>query len=267
MADCMERNTNQSPGGPLRVTLVANAGVLLEYGGVTLLLDGIYGPHGHPFSNLTDEVWQGMLHGKPPFERIDYLLFTHQHPDHFSPEMTAEFLAHRKVKGVFLPDGHAAAMDHLKERLGSDGTPCVLLSHETDHAAYRIEPGVEVRAFSTLHLDKKYHGIPHFCYVLSFGEKRVLFTADVDYTEETFENLHGLRFEAVFVNPLFFNVLRHDRFFRGRLDAGRIVIYHVPFSGEDEMRMRPALARDLVEWPPEKQEADVLCMPFQTLEL
>ncbi len=265
MADCMEKD--RVPEAGFRATLVANAGLLLEYGGVTLLLDGIFGPEGHPFSTLMPEAREGMLRGEPPFQRIDYLLFTHLHPDHFSPEMTGEFLRRRRVKGLFLPDGSTAAMDRLKKQVEADRTPCVLLSGQTDHASYRIEPGLTVQAFSTLHLDRKYHGIPHFCYLLTFGEKRALFTADVDYTEETFENLRGVRLRAVFVNPLFFNVLRHDRFFRGHLDAERIVIYHVPFSGEDELRMRPALARDLVAWPPERQEADVLCLPFQTLEL
>ena len=66
----------------LRVTLVCNAGLLLEYHGTTLLLDGIYGKEGHPFSNLTPQVWKQMKAGEPPFEKIDYLLFTHAHPDH-----------------------------------------------------------------------------------------------------------------------------------------------------------------------------------------
>ena len=50
-------------GEKLRVTLIANAGLLLEYQGITLMMDGIYGKEGHPFSNLKPEVWQRMLAG------------------------------------------------------------------------------------------------------------------------------------------------------------------------------------------------------------
>ena len=50
-------------GERLRVTLIANAGLLLEYQGITLMLDGIYGKEGHPFSNLRPEVWRRMLAG------------------------------------------------------------------------------------------------------------------------------------------------------------------------------------------------------------
>ena len=44
----------------LRITLIANAGLLMTYEGTTLMIDGIYGREGHPFSNLTPEVWQDM---------------------------------------------------------------------------------------------------------------------------------------------------------------------------------------------------------------
>ena len=47
-------NQGERTDEKLRVTLVCNAGLLLEYRGTTVLMDGIYGPEGHPFSNLTD---------------------------------------------------------------------------------------------------------------------------------------------------------------------------------------------------------------------
>ena len=45
----------------LRITLIANAGLLMTYRGTTLMVDGIYGREGHPFSNLSPEVWREML--------------------------------------------------------------------------------------------------------------------------------------------------------------------------------------------------------------
>ena len=89
----------------LRATLVANAGLLLEYAGTTLLLDGIYENELHGFSNLAPDVWQKMLSGAQPFTSISSLLFTHQHPDHFSPSMTLAYLQKRKVSSVFIPEG------------------------------------------------------------------------------------------------------------------------------------------------------------------
>jgi len=49
----------------VRVTLLANAGVLVEYQGTTLLLDSIYGREPHYFSDLKPGVWEQMLRGEP----------------------------------------------------------------------------------------------------------------------------------------------------------------------------------------------------------
>ena len=251
----------------LRVTLVANAGLLLEYDGATLLLDGIYGREGHPFSNLSDEVWHRLLAAEHPFEQIDYLLFTHAHPDHLSPEMTLKFLKRRRVKGVFLPDTRTVRESGLTVYLAGNGTPAVLLSDATDHAAYRVEPEIEVRAFRTLHLDKEFERVRHFCYLLTFGQKRVLFTADVDYVHEEFLQLGSEPLRAAFVNPLFFNVLRTGKFFHGALNAETICVYHVPFRQDDSMGMRKRLHHDLELWSDDHPPALTLTEPFERLSL
>lgn len=250
----------------LRVTLVANAGVLLEYRGTTLLLDGIYGAEGHPFSNLSSDIWEKLLEGKTPFETIDYLLFSHAHPDHCSPQMTEEYLRRRKVKGVFLPDTRSVRESGLPPLLKERNIPAVLLSGETDHAAFRIEPHITVRAFTTLHLDEKFRHVHHFCYLISFDEKHVCFTADVDYIHEDLSQIQRFPLRAVFVNPLFFSELRRRRFFRGELKAETICIYHVPFSGDDSMQIRPNLARNMAHFPPE-QKTTVLWDALARIEL
>ena len=249
----------------LHVMLVANAGLLLEYEGTTLLLDGIYGSEEHAFSNFSPETWQKMLAGAPPFQKIDYLLFTHAHPDHFSPEMTLTYLKQRPVKGVFLPD--TPEVSGLTDWLREAGIPCALLSEQTNRAAYRVAPDISVRAFRTLHLDKKFEHVRHFCYLLTFGEKHVLFTADVDYTSERLEQIQNLRLDAAFINPLFFSVLRRGRFFRGELNTERICVYHVPFAADDCLEMRKILRRDLEQWDTVRGEIVALTEPSQEIWL
>ena len=250
----------------LRVTLVCNAGVLLEYRGTKVLLDSIYGPEGHPFSNLTDVTWQQMLQVEGLFSKVDYLLFTHAHPDHFSPAMTMEYLRHRPVKGIFKPqaDRPDSALDaFLRERR----IPCVDLSRKTDHAAFRVEPHLTVRAFTAQHLDRKFWGVRHLCYVLSFDDKHVLFTADVDYMSTSFDVVKDLPLRAVFLNPLFFRAFHNPKFFHGSLKAENYCVYHVPFKEDDTMQMRYMLQRDLANWPSGEGTAMALTEPWQTVEL
>lgn len=251
----------------LRATLVANAGLLLEYNGTTLLLDGIYGTDGHPFSALSPEVWRQMKEGAAPFDKVDFLLFTHAHPDHFSPGMTLEYLQHRPVKGVFAPDTRSVAESGLAEFLRERNIPCALLSDQTGSVGFRVTPDITVRAFRTLHLDKQFEKVRHFCYLITFGDKNVLFTADIDYVTEDLSRLKDIRLDAAFINPLFFGVLRRGRFFHGKLDAKRIVVYHVPFAADDGMGMRARLEHDLAQWPKERAWVTALQEPFQKISL
>ncbi len=252
---------------PLRATLSSNAGVIFEYRGSKLLVDGIYGEKGHPFSNLGADRWHRMVHDLPPYDNISYLLFTHLHPDHFDPDLTLSYLKQHPVKGIFMPDDAALENSPLLTYIKEQRIPCVMLSARTNRSRFQIEPEIEVQAFAVPHLDRKYWDVPHYCYLLTCGEKRVLLTADADYTRETFSNLKDVPLQAAFVNPLFFSALRHDKFFKGVLQVETICVYHVPFSEDDTMRMRTAIAQDLLTWPGEKPEAVVLCYPNQFVEL
>lgn len=252
----------------IQATLLANAGILLCYGNTTMLVDGIYGREPHYFSNLKRGVWEQMLQGEAPFESIDYLLFTHDHPDHFSAEMIVEFLRERPVKGVFLPDSPVIRESGLDTFLAERKIPFVCLSREAGNAAYRVASGVTVRAIPTRHLDKKFQDVQHLCYLLTFGEKSLLFTADADYTQERFESIRRFfPLRAAFINPLFFGALRHGRFFSGELDTQLTCVYHVPFAGDDPVNMRSTLVRDVAEWPKEKGEIAVLDEAFQRIIL
>lgn len=251
----------------LTVTLVANAGLVLEYRGTKLLVDAIYGPEDHPFSNISDETWRKMKAGEGLFENVDALLFTHVHPDHFSPRMTMEYLEHRKVKGIFLPQTRSVRECGLPEFLKEREIPAVLLSEETDRTGWKVSKNITVRAFSTLHLDKKYHHVHHFCYLISFDEKHILIGADVDYTEEDFSRIKRFPLRAAFVNPLFYSELHRRRFFRGELEAETVCVYHVPFSGEDDaLRVRSRLANDMVKFY-DNQKTCVLCHEEQRIVL
>ena len=251
----------------LKISLIANAGLLMTWNGTTLMVDGIYGQAGLPFSVPSPADWQDMLRGEGRFRKVDYLLFTHAHPDHFSPEMTGEFLRHRQVKGVFLPEPHTEAERLLMGELKERGVPYAELSGTGLGAAREIEPGIRIRAVRTLHLDRIYRDVPHYCCLLTFGDRQILLTADVDYTSETLSFVKDIPLDAAFVNPMFFTALCRGKFFKGTLPTRRMMVYHVPFPEDDGLNMRPLLRRNLDLWPEPACPVTVLGEPFQTVEL
>ena len=252
---------------PIRVTLLANAGVLIRYRDTALLLDGLFGRKDNPFSLLPPGCREAMLRAEPPFERLDYLLFSHYHPDHFAPRMVQELLEHRAVKGLFYPEDSAPEVRGLSDWLRQWGVPCVLLSRRTDRAAIQIEPDISVQAFMVPHLGEEYRDVPHVCYLLRFDERRVLFTADSDYLHEDFLRLADTPLDAVFLNPLFYQAYYDRRLFHGHFDTDTLCVYHVPFREDDRMHMRDMAWRMPRAAAEEHLRVLPLTEPMQQIEL
>ena len=252
---------------PVQVTLIANTGLLLRYEDTAILLDALFSAGEHGFSAPSAGTWEKMLSGEPPFEQVDYVLFTHLHGDHFSEERCLEFLGRRKVKGLLLPASERPERQGFFDRVGESGTTCFVLTEQTAKAVFQLAPEVRLSAFRTLHLDPKYHAVPHFCYLIDFGGKRLLFTSDVDYTAETLSFVGEEPLRAAFVNPLFFVALRRRRLFHGSLPAETVLVYHMPFPEEDSQQFHRKLARDLQAWQENGPAAVVLDRELQTVEL
>ncbi len=227
-------------GKKIKVTFLVNAAVLLEYDGVKLLLDGIYDKRGHCFSNLSAKQWEDLKKGSGDFSNIGYLLFTHAHGDHFSAERVAEYLDYQRPKAIFLPWCDTDAFEVLRKKAEKKGIPCVLPDAALcKRTIFRPEPDVAIRVLWTGHLDKLYQDVVHFCYLLTCGTKNILFTADVDFTKESFAELQGIALDAVFVNPLMMQSKEGRRLlFDGILQAKTQIVYHIPFAGEDKMGIR-----------------------------
>jgi L-ascorbate metabolism protein UlaG (beta-lactamase superfamily) len=255
------------PEKTIYVTLVANAGVLVACNGVRLLVDGLHHEEGHPFSKVPKETLARMMDGADPYASIDYLFFTHEHPDHFTPVCAAQYLQRRPVKGLFLPaqvsDEAARLYDDAQER----SIFCKrfgLAPGETQHCA--LSDGVEVTALGTPHMGPQYRDVRNDCILLTLGGANLLFTGDADHVPEFYEEaLSGVVLDAVFVNPLFFHHPEGraviDEIFRPRY----LAVYHLPFEWEDGLHLGKLVARDIQRHGRPDVQARVLRAPGQTL--
>lgn len=87
----------------VRVTHIANSGYFIELGDHNILIDAMFnqcvGNYSCPDALLIDK----MLHSKSPFERIDFVLVSHHHPDHVNDSLLIEMLKSRDDFKLLIP--------------------------------------------------------------------------------------------------------------------------------------------------------------------
>ena len=101
---CNNVSEMKDPSRDLDVHYIANEGFLLESNGKKVLIDALFntglGRYAVPDSTLLTE----MILGNTPFNDIDYLLFTHNHPDHFNDSLAYAFMNNNSTTVMLCPD-------------------------------------------------------------------------------------------------------------------------------------------------------------------
>ena len=177
-----------------------------------------------------------------------------------------QYLRYRTVRQVVLPVMEPQHWEILQPFLEERRIQWTLLTARMQTADFQIPGGTVIRPYFTRHIDKAFWNMPHGCYLISFGEKHVLLTADVDYTIETFEQISRVHINAAFVNPLFFNALQTGTFFKGALQPDLLCVYHIPFQEDDRWQICSMLSHNLHRWNQEQGKVAVLSEPYQYVE-
>lgn len=237
MAECVE------------ATLVANAGILVRGGGTGLLVDGIHDQGDHPFDRVAPDARARMREGGAPFQRLEYLLFTHEHPDHFTPRLVMAHLRHRRVKGLFTPDPRLGSAEaaRLARFAGERGVPQWAGSLEPGRAKTRdLGEGLSVTVIGGTHMGRKFGRVRNDSFLVSVGGVNLLFTGDSGHVPEHFAKpLAGVSLDAVFVNPAFYHHPDGQRCIDEVFRPREVVVCHLPDRENDVHNLWFALERAL----------------------
>ncbi|WP_291327032.1 MBL fold metallo-hydrolase [Desulfovibrio sp. UCD-KL4C] len=255
----------------IKITLVANAGVHVEYNGLGILVDGVHHEEGHPFCQVSKTDLQHIKDGTNLFKNLDYFLFTHEHPDHFTPQYLLKIIQSRSFKGLFLPN----------ERDGSSNLALLLKHARSINLPYwslGLDPGevkrVEladdliVTAIGSEHMGPQYKNIRNDCFLLTLNGINLLFTGDADYVAEYYiKALCDVHLDAIFVNPIFYHNPNGQEIINKIFRPRAIVIYHMPLEQNDTMQFNFMVNRDIQRYEQPNIQTHILSNKKRSITL
>ncbi len=162
----------------LRVTYLANEGVLLEGSGRRILIDALFRDSLDPYPRHSAEVQEKLETGGKPYDAIPLALATHFHLDHWDAGAITRFLRNNpKALVASTADGTAMMPWDVRERVRS-------LWSATGEATCLETAGVMVTALPLQHGATQNLG-----YRLELGVKTLAHLGDADASEENFRRL------------------------------------------------------------------------------
>ena len=102
--------TNQNK--ELKITYLANCGFLYQSNDSKILIDPFGTEFGNFFYLSSTETKKNIIEGNTPFDKIDLLLITHVHGDHFNAKLAESFLLNNSKSRMVCP---AQAYKQIKD--------------------------------------------------------------------------------------------------------------------------------------------------------
>ena len=227
----VSRLAPKNPDKPwVGITYISNDGFLIASRTKKVVVDSlIENPWG--YSNTPDKVFDDMVTARPPFDRIDLLLFSHAHRDHFEPEMAIKVLmGHPETILV----GNEIVYKELQETAGKNfkkiSQQVKNINPEWGTIVAETINGVDLKIFPVN------HGMPERPYVtlaflLDMDEVKVLHLGDIyaPSNEEYFRTfqLQKLDIDVAFIDPFFLLDKIGQQIAKEFIQSKQIILMHM----------------------------------------
>lgn len=217
--------------GPVEVTYVGNEGFLIVSGGKKVLVDALYREGVPGYVVLPVRLRQTIERANSPFDKIDLVLATHFHADHFDPAAVGAYLL--SSSGALFVSTHQS-MDRLRRQMS--GKPQTI---KRARATFPVEGRrIELNHHGVnLEVLNVHHGrggkIENLGFIIELDGWRFLHVGDSQGDADDFRlnKLHEERFDVAFI-PYWY--LAYDGMTAAVTEvirAERIVAMHVPPRG------------------------------------
>ncbi len=135
----------------LTITYIANEGILIATPSNKVLIDALFTHPNPEYEAPSEEIRQNMEKGLAPFQGIDLILVTHNHPDHFDPGYADRFLANTSQIKMIAPQDAVDALKEKSTRWEAIQDRVISIQLKPGEQTQKELNGIHLQCFRTLH--------------------------------------------------------------------------------------------------------------------
>jgi L-ascorbate metabolism protein UlaG (beta-lactamase superfamily) len=235
------------PAKGITVRYIANEGVLIAAGGRQVLIDGLHREYKPAYLFPPPEMQSLLENARAPYDKINILLVSHMHLDHFHPQSIGLYL-NGNPKSVFASSGQV--VDEVAknfagyEKVKSQIRPVI---HEWKKSSMIDQDGIKIKFLGLRHSGEQFKHIQNLGHVIEIGGKKFLHIGDADMTAENFAafNLSAEKIDVAFIPYWFLLSADGRKFVKDQFAAKQVIAVHIPPAEAEEVIQQ--LKRDLPE--------------------
>jgi len=216
----------------MRVSTVANAGLMVEGNGKKVLLDAIYSRAPKGFSPIPAEKYEALLAGEAPYDGVTHVLVSHYHWDHYATDAMKRFLEHN-APVLWMINTYG-----MPQKLPQSADIRLLPPEKDKIFTLNLGGGDRAEAFVIAHSGREFREVDVACFSVHLGGRSILVLSDANFEPDYLSAMAGEQeYDVVFSNPLFLDIPGGREALFRRLKAKKSIIYHLPYPEDDVFSM------------------------------
>ena len=219
----------------VEITYIANEGVLISAGGKQVLIDGLHREYERDYAFLPPADREKIETAKAPFDKIDLVLVSHRHLDHFHPESIGLHLQHNP-KATFVSSQQV--VEEVEKNFKNYPAISARVTATTPPSKERVAmkvAGIDFEILRLSHGTGRHATIQNLGHIIKLGGKKLLHVGDADTAIENFEkfNLDEEQIDIVFIPYWFLLGPEGQTVVRDHIKPKQIIAVHIS-PGESE---------------------------------
>ena len=219
----------------VEITYIANEGVLISGGGKQVLIDGLHREYERDYAFLPPADREKIETAKAPFDKIDLILVSHRHLDHFHAESVGLHLQHN-------PNAQLVSSQQVVEEVEKNFKDYQAIKARMtgatppwkERVAMKVA-GIDFEILRLSHGTGRHATIQNLGHIVKLGGKKLLHVGDADTSVENFErfNLDEEQIDIAFIPFWFLTGTEGQTVVRDHIKPKQIIAVHIS-PGESE---------------------------------